>query len=382
VIVPILLTLSFIIFLSPYISSALKIPIAPTEIILGMIFANLGFLGAHPLFDTTADIGFYFLMFLAGTGVDLKIFFKTEENLLKNAMIFLALLYILAFACVLFLGLSKIFIVVIPLMSVGILSTLFKEYGHRQNWLNFAMFVGIIGELASIAVLTILDGYIKFGLSSELIVNLAILLGFLGAVALLVKGLQILFWWYPHIKKTLMPHIDRDDKDTRLSMALFCLVIALMMMLNLNVVLGAFIAGTFLPTFFEHKRDLPRKLSSFGFGFLIPIFFAHAGSTISLELIFSGKILFQISLITFSIILVRVLVSLVFLKDLGARNTLLFGLSLSMPLTLLIATATIGLQGDFISSNLYTAMVVAAVLEVIICLILIKFISNLNLAKK
>ena len=43
--ISIFLTLSFVIFASPYIAKFLRLPIAPTEIILGIIFKNIGILG-------------------------------------------------------------------------------------------------------------------------------------------------------------------------------------------------------------------------------------------------------------------------------------------------------------------------------------------------
>lgn len=375
--ISILFILSFVIFASPYIATFLRIPILPTEIILGIAFKNLGLLGESELFKIVADIGFYYLMFLAGMGVDLKLFFKTQKSVLKTAFLYIASLYLLAIFSVYALGLSKIFVVVIPLMSVGILATLYKEYGKNQAWLNLAMSVGVIGELVSIGCLTLLSEYLKFGLSKELFINLAILVGFLLAFALFVKGLEVLFWWYPNLRKTLMPHFDKSEKDVRLSMAIFTFTIAIMMLLDLKIVLGAFIAGTILPTFFGHKKALPNKLSSFGFGLLVPIFFVYIGSTIDIKALFSYEILAITLLIVFLIVFTRTFMATLILRNFG-RKSLLFGLSISMPFTLLIATATMGLKANFITQNLYYAMIFASILEVILCVILIKFIFDLK----
>lgn len=73
--ISIFLTLSFVIFASPYIAKFLRLPIAPTEIILGIIFKNIGILGESEILKLVAELGFYYLMFLAGTSVDLKLFF-------------------------------------------------------------------------------------------------------------------------------------------------------------------------------------------------------------------------------------------------------------------------------------------------------------------
>ena len=124
----------------------------------------MGFLPPNELFKDVADIGFYYLMFLAGTEVDLKIFINAKKGVLKNSTLFLGLLYIFSIIAVYTFGLSELFIVIIPVMSVGILSTLYKEYGKNENWLNLAMLVGVIGEVLSIALLTLLNAYTKYGL--------------------------------------------------------------------------------------------------------------------------------------------------------------------------------------------------------------------------
>ncbi len=79
-----------------------------------------------------------------------------------------------------------------------------------------------------------------------------------------------------------MPHSDNEEKDIRLSMAIFFLLIAIMLFLNLEVAFGAFIAGIFISSFFGHKEELPKKLSSFGLVFSATLFI-YIGSTFDLE---------------------------------------------------------------------------------------------------
>lgn len=372
--ISILTVLAFIIFASPYIAKIFKIPISPTEIALGIGFGSIGLLPHIELFKAAADLGFYYLMFLAGSEVDMKIFIRTPKNTLKKAFLFTAIMYILAVIITLLFGISPLYIVIIPIISIGILSTLYKEYGKDESWLNLAMLVGVIGEIVSIALLTVLSGYLKHGFGVDLFLNLGVLVLFLVAVGLLFKGLEVLFWWFPALKKVLMPDFDKSEKDIRLSMALFLFVIAMMIVIDLKVVLGAFIAGTFIPTFFDHKKDLPQKLSSFGFGFLIPVFFAYIGSTINLKALLNVEILLNIAFIMGSIIAVRLLAGLVFLKNLGKKGAVLFSVSLSMPLTLLVAVATMGIESNGIDENTYYALIITSLLSAVLCLILIKII--------
>jgi Kef-type K+ transport system membrane component KefB len=147
-----------------------------------------------------------------------------------------------------------------------------------------------------------------------------------------------------------------------------------MLFLHLELAFGAFLAGIFIPTFFEHKHELPEKLASFGFGFLIPIFFIHIGSSFNLDALFINGLIKEAMLITLVMILMRLFASMVFIKDLGFVDTLLFGLSHSMPLTLLIAMATLAYTANSIDKLHYYAFILAALFQVIGVMIAIKLI--------
>ncbi len=51
--------------------------------------------------------------------------------------------------------------------------------------------------------------------------------------------------------------------------------------------------------------------------------------------------------------LIRVVSSFIFIKKLGAYGSILYGLSLSMPLTLLVAVATVAYNANNIEKELY-----------------------------
>jgi Kef-type K+ transport system membrane component KefB len=265
--ITLVLTLSVILAFSPFLAKVLKVPTTPVEIILGSLLAYAGLLYDHELFGLVAEFGFLYLMFIAGTEINIKKIIKIDPSILNRALIYLALLYFLSFLCSLYLQLSNVFIVILPLISVGLIATLKKEYGKDTSWLPMAMIVGSIGEIVSIAVLTVASEAFQTGISVVLLKTIFTLLLFLGLILVLFHALKMLFWWYPEFAPILMPHLDNTDQDFRLSMAILFSFIALMMYLDLELAFGAFIAGMFIPTFFEHKYELPQKLESYGFGF-------------------------------------------------------------------------------------------------------------------
>ena len=372
----ILVVLAFIVFASPYISKILRIPVAPAEILLGAVAGYIGVVGDNEMFKLISEVGFFFLMFLAGMEIDLRMLINIDRKILRLGLIYLALIYSLATALTFSFGLSLLYIIIIPIMAVGMIFTLFKEYGRDVKWLNLSMLIATIGELISITLLTFIAAYLQFGASINLWLTIGYLILFLAISVLSFKILDVLFWWYPGLKVILMPHYDKDEKDIRLSIAVFFSMIALMFYLNLEVAFGAFIAGMFIATFFDHKKDLPHKLSSFGFGFLVPIFFIHIGSTFKLSSLSSNEVIKDAIFIFCAMLATRLFSSVLFVGKLGFKGIFLFSLSQSMPLTLLVAVATIAHRSGEISDYSYSSFILASLAQAIIGTIIIKFLMQ------
>lgn len=374
-------TISLIIIFSPFFAKLLKLPTTPIEIIFGAIFAYVGFLHEEHLFEIVAELGFLYLMFIAGTEINLKNTLKTPQELMKKIIIYLAILYTFSIALSLYLDLGKIFMVLMPLISVGLIATLSKEYG-KTPWLSLSMTAGAIGEIVSIGFLTLTSAALQSGLGVGLVKTIFALALFLLFMFLLFRAMELLFWWFPQVSTSLMPHNDNKEQDIRLSMGIFFLLVGAMLYLDLELAFGAFLAGIFIPTFFEHKHELPEKLASFGFGFLVPIFFIHIGSSFNLEMLFMDGLITKALFITFAMTLMRVVASLVFIKDLGFVDSILMGLSHSMPLTLLIAMATLAYHANSIDELHYYALILASLFQAIAIMIIIKLINNYKIKKK
>ena len=379
--VTLIITISLIIVFSPFIAKSLKLPTTPVEIILGSILGYFGFIHNEHLFEIVAEIGFLYLMFIAGTEINLKNVLKTPASIMKRVLIYLILLYTFAIFFSLYFKLGNVFIILLPLISVGLVATLSKEYG-KTPWLELSMTAGGIGEVVSIAILTISSAGLASGLGLDLFKTIFALSVFLILMFFIFKTVQIIFWWFPEVSKLLMPEEDNQEQDIRLSIAIFALLVGAMLYLHLELAFGAFLAGIFIPTFFQHKHQLPEKLASFGFGFLIPIFFIHIGSSFDLNALGLDGLIYKATLITLAMILMRVIASLVFIKKIGPINSILMGLSHSMPLTLLIAMATLAFHSKSIDQLHYYAFILAALFQVISVMIIIKLVNLYKLKKE
>jgi Kef-type K+ transport system membrane component KefB len=371
--VVLIFTISLVIIFSPFIAKILRLPTTPIEIILGSVLGYFGFIHDEHLFNIVAELGFLYLMFIAGTEINLKSVLKTPTNTIKKVALYLTFLYLFSIAFSMQFHLGKIFMVLLPLISVGLVASLAKEYG-KTPWINLSMTVGGIGEVVSIVILTITSAALESGIGLGLFQTIMALIAFIIFMFLLFRAMQLLFWWFPKVSTLLMPHEDNKEQDIRLSMGIFFLLVAAMLYLHLELAFGAFLAGIFIPTFFEHKHELPEKLASFGFGFLIPIFFIHIGSSFDLDALFITGLIEKALIISFVMIAMRVIASLVFIKDLGFIDSILLGLSHSMPLTLLIAMATLAYSANSIDKLHYYAFILAALIQVITVMILIKLI--------
>lgn len=365
--------------LSPIISRIFRLPTPVVEILLGSYAVWVGFLHIdNDVFKNLAKIGFFYLMFLAGLEIDIQKFLMYKDRFLKKAILYFVCLYGISFALYLIFGLSAVYIVAIPIVSLGMIMALINQHGKHHKWLELSLIIGVIGELISIGALVVFDGAVTHGLGWHFAKSILILIAVFASSYFLYRLLQILFWWYPNLKRIIMPNDDTMHQSLRISMALFFVLIATMQWLEIDMVLGAFIAGIFIANFFAHKKELPHQLSTFGFGFLVPLFFIFVGTTLDLNLVFTQSILTHALWIVLAMVGARMVSSFVaYYSYLGVKSTILFSLGDSMPLTFLVAIATIAVKNGAIGQEEYASFIVAALMEGIVIMTLIQFLMFL-----
>ena len=373
--ITLILTLSLLIWGSPFMAKILRLPIPPVEIILGSVLAYFGLVEHNIYFERIAQVGFLYLMFLAGMEVNLKELTSSPRSVIRKSIFFLLIMIGFSITLGFIFDLNAIVMVSMPLISIGLLASLSKVYGKETPWIRLAFIVGVLGEIVSIATLTIFDVAIHTGFNSLLFIKIGYLLLFILVIYILYKTLHLLFWWFPEFKRTLVPKIDTSSQDVRLSMALFFILIAVMLSLGLELALGAFIAGIAISAFFHHEKQLEAKMSSLGFGFLVPLFFIHVGVSFDLRSLPLEGVISGALLITALMLVSRLLSAIVLRSISGAKDALLVALSLSMPLTLLVAVATIGYENNLLDLLTYYQLILASIFEILLSMTLIKFLQ-------
>jgi Kef-type K+ transport system membrane component KefB len=360
--------------IAPMISKIIKAPVVVIEIVFGVIAGYLGLIYADETLKLVAKFGFVYLMFLAGLEINFKLVKIIKATLAMNVVLYFVFLYtISALMCWVFdLGLT--YFIALPIFSLGMIMMLIKEYGKEQPWLNLALSIGVVGEIISILALTLFSGWTEHGLSASFFISI---LTIVSVVAITILGLRVFyiaFWWFPELKKFIIPDSENDryDQDIRFAISLLLILVSIMLILKIDVVLGAFTAGLFFKMFFSQKHELQEKIESFGFGFFAPIFFIYTGSTVKLEII-DLEILQHAMFIMCAIIFIRLISSyLVFYKYLKFKQTTLFALSDSMPLTFTVAIAMLSFNYGLITQSEYFSFIIASMVDGLVLMILIR----------
>lgn len=176
-------------------------------------------------------------------------------------------------------------------MSVGLLSTLYKDYGKNEEWLNISMLIGSIGEIIFYSSFDIFKFLFKIWNGNTAVFKHrlfdSILLFY---VLLFIEFTDVLFWWFPKIKVILMHKMTKKEQDIRLYVALFFSIISVMLWLKMEIAFGAFVAGIFIATFLITKKISLKSYLALDMAFLVPVFFIHLGSTFKLESLLSVDI--------------------------------------------------------------------------------------------
>ncbi len=96
-----------------------------------------------------------------------------------------------------------------------------------------------------------------------------------------------------------------------------------------------------------------------------------------MESLFHDGLIIKAILIAVAMIVTRLIASTLFIKDMGWNKFYMIGLSHSMPLTLLIAVATLAYHNHSITQFYYYAFILAAIIEVLVVMIAIRMLSHL-----
>ena len=373
-------------FLTPIILHRLKlnyIPVVVAEIIMGLIIGKSGFdiVQKDIWIQTLSTLGFIFLMFLSGLEIDFTAFSgkkkretlpsgKQEPNSFLTASTVFGGIFLLS------LGLSYLFVwagfienaflmtLIISTISLGVVVPTLKEALIMKTSIGqIILLVAVIADLATMILLAVFVSLNEGGQGNTWL----LLILFAAGIALYFIGRRFKNRNFIEALSTGTVQIG-----TRAVFTLIIVLVGLSETVGAENILGAFLAGV-LVSLLSPNQELVHKLDSFGYGFLIPIFFVMVGVDLNLWTLLSDKkLLILIPLLLFGLLLSK-LVPVYLLKFwYDTKTVIASGFLLTSTLSLVIAAATIGERMNIISSQMGGTLILVAVITSIFTPIVFK----------
>ena len=364
-----LLIISIGAFLIPFISRRLMLPSAVGEIIFGLILGifykdYLSSEHSTHIVRFLGELGFIILMYLAGFELDFDKLRKLSKKELGIYILTIASIVGLSFYTVYRFNQPMVFALVYLTVGVGLLFSVLKESKLLKTTVGQTLLIlASIGEIVSLFAITFFSVISKYGLSQEGILHMIEIYLFFSFVYIIIRLFKLFVWWYPDkVVKVLGKKAEMSEIGLRATFMIMFIFVALASLLKLEPIIGAFIGGMMVALFLKDKEHIEKSLSSIGYGFLIPIFFIEVGLSFNLFELLQEEILKKALMLTVIIFVIRLITSVFLLfSNLRLKELILVPLGLSIPLTLLVAIATIGQHINLLSKEDASAIILTAV---------------------
>ncbi|MGM0874639.1 MAG: monovalent cation:proton antiporter family protein [Bacillota bacterium] len=373
-------------FLTPILLHRLKMnfmPVVVAEIIVGLIIGKSGFnaVSQDMWLETLSMLGFIFLMFLSGLEIDFSAFAggKKKEKLPsgKNAPnTFFVATIVFAGIFVLSLLLSYFFVLIglmenaflmtliISTISLGVVVPTLKDAKiMKSNIGQIILLVAVIADLVTMVLLAVFASIYGGGDS-----NTWLLLILFGA------GVLLYFLGKTFMDRSFIETMSKGTIQigTRAVFTLIIVLVAISETIGAENILGAFLAGV-LVSLLSPNKEMVQKLDSFGYGFLIPIFFVMVGVDLDIWALFKDPKIFILIPLLFIALLISKIVPILYLRRwYDMKTTLASGFLLTSTLSLVIAAATIGERMEIITSEMSGSLILVAVITSIVTPIFFK----------
>jgi Kef-type K+ transport system membrane component KefB len=367
------IALTGVIALAALIPAALRIAIVPAvvlELLFGVMIGpqGLSILAPSITLDLIAELGLAILFLIAGLEVNPREVRGEPSRLaVRGWMASLVIAGVLAFggqALGLFPAAAFVAIA-LTTTAIGALMPILKDRGMlAPPYGPYVLAAGTAGEAFPLVMLSlILAGVAGFGAQGLVLIGFAL-------IAILVIGLA------GRIRRLRLPPVLRDTMTSSgqfpIRLAVFLAVSFALFgeSLGLDLVMGAFVAGAVLRALMPESlhHDLMVRLSSLGYGFLIPIFFVTSGMKLDIAAMSDAPLGFAlVPVFVVMMLLVRgVPVLWLYRHALPIRQQIALALHSSTQLPLVVAITALavsqGVMPDWCSASLVVAAVITVML--------------------
>ena len=347
-----------------------SVPTAVAEIVTGIILGKslFGIVTTTEALSMMSTMGIMMLMFLSGMEINFDLFKKqpgtapnpkSPVNLAGQAfglvIVSAAILGIILNQIGLF---HDVFLATILFSTVAlgvVIATLKEKEILGRPAGQTILLTAVLGEVVPMLALTIYAS-INGGNASRLWL---IVLLFLAAIVLLRRFKQP-FLWFNKISKAT------TQLDIRLAFFLIFILVTIAEQVGAENILGAFLAGMVMKLL-EPSEATQEKLTSIGYGFLIPFFFIMTGVKLNIRQLFANpRALALIPILVACFILAKLPTMLVFSRRFSKRNSFAGSFLTVTTITLVLPSLQVARNLHAITSTQSDAFVLAAV---IVCII-------------
>jgi monovalent cation:H+ antiporter-2, CPA2 family len=373
-------------FITPILLHRLKlnaIPVVIAEIIMGLFIGKSGFDLVEPdmWLETLSTLGFIFLMFLSGLEIDFSAFSngkkreklpngKEEPNRFHVSIIVFIGIFLVS------LALSYVFVllglidnvllmtIIISTISLGVVVPTLKEAHIMKSPIGQTiLLIAVIADLVTMILLALFVSLNDTGHGNMFLL-------------LLLFGACVFFYIFAKRfrNKKFMEKLSAGTVqiDTRAIFALITLFVALSESVGAENILGAFLAGV-LVSLLSPNPDLVHKLDSFGYGFLIPIFFVMVGVELDLwSMLSNKKMLMLIPLLLLAFFISKWIPALILRRWYDWKVVHASAFLLTSTLSLVIAAAKIAERMGVITPEMSGTLILVAVIACVITPIVFK----------
>jgi len=370
-----LLIVILVAFLTPLLLHRLRltvIPVVVAEILMGLLIGKSGFnlVESDMWIETLSTLGFIFLMFLSGLEIDFKAFSagnkrsklpngKFEPNtFLASTIIFsgifiISLLLSYLFVLTGFIDNALLMTLIISTISLGVVVPTLKEAHLMKTAIGqIILLVAVIADLVTMILLAVFVSLKEGGGNTWLL--------------LVLFGAGVILYFVVKLFKnrTFLETMATGTVQigTRGVFTLIIVLVAISETVGAENILGAFLAGV-LVSLMSPNPELVHKLDSFGYGFLIPIFFVMVGVDLDIWSLFGDpKLLLLIPLLLIALFISKIIPVYLLKIWYDVKTVVASGFLLTSTLSLVIAAATIGERIGVITKEMGGMFILVAVI--------------------
>ncbi|MGE3288681.1 MAG: cation:proton antiporter [Pseudonocardia sp.] len=350
----------------------LPLPGPLVEILAGVVLGPsvLGWVHADETVSAIALLGLSFLLFLAGSEVDLRRFRGTTGRRVGLSLLISVLAAGLVTAVLVVLGVGGAPLLGVALLatSLGLVVPVLADAGRLADPVGRLTIAGAsAGEIAAVVLLSVGLAGMDTPLAGRLLL-LALLVVALGAIGLTVLGAE-------HSMR-ITGLIERlADTSAQIRVRLTVLLVAGLAFaaaaLGFEAILGAFLAGVLVraldPDPDRTHPLYPVKLDAVGYGLLVPVFFVTSGLTLDLDgLVEHPSALALVPAFLAALLLVRGLPALMLRGLLSGRETAAVALLQATSLPFLLAATEIGERTGVLDPAVAAGLVAAGLVSVLV----------------